>query len=869
MTKIVEFKDLEHLVSVRNNHLNPLIRKVEDIVIPTMEKMEHDVSESVKTVTLLESEKALRFDKGDGGYKDIVLTPIMPEFPGIGVKDITGTGPSTGIKTVRFADAKITINNPGDDVSVGFEWASIFEHNQKWPEAVVKGTVSHLKSIIFTGDPDAATTNGENVTLRIPKVVPIKASIPDGAPAIITPVPISEIQLLGETAGSTVDAQGKLVIQLNAGGGGGITNQNFKGFFQSLGDIESYVKDPQDGKSYAFAKDTLLQGDYYTPYFYVNSKWQELKQDPALTYSGPKDPLVHGVFSIKPSDKIIVDANGQLNLDGLSTPQLPQYFAGFFDTFDQLKAEVTNPVPLQTYAFVKGGGGRGWLTYRAETQGSASLWNVVAPLGSFTFVDDTTQSYTQVFGIKKSDAWSLDSRGILEMKGGGSGPGGALNVSISGSDSQFESHDVSAISFNKGKSFAEFTGANKDHVLIDHPQRVINYNGTWESQHNHRDYEGNIYYDETARTWMGWGFSKDGTPDTKWTRIVHPHMSDEVRDLVRRVPAKSPSVTPGIIGDSVSWDHNGVTFLEQGSIHLPADLKNACGGYITTSVQDKDAPGISIPQYRIQTCVADRVEGGSWVRRYLSTGSSGGVVSWSPWVRTSFSNEDIDRHSKDPNAHKDVIKFHHVSALSGVIQNLHNQTLDGQAGSLRSSNFSLLTDNYGYINIDADIATTPYDGNFNGEGVIELSGYGTGQIPLCKWTFEARLKRKNDAVAQLLCKNYYVHTSQASKYPAMKFTIPRVDITRDDEIHLYFYSDNPVALKNGHPDLYIAPVRSYFAFQDSATKAGAFIGNNQRKLYGGLDIQGDLGVKVHPNSSGTSTRVYGAKFIRIPTDMQT
>ncbi|MGL5013800.1 MAG: hypothetical protein ACRC6V_05840, partial [Bacteroidales bacterium] len=394
MTQIKEFNNLDLMQTVRNNHLNPLIRRIETQIVPTMETLEAEIHNSFKDVSLDAATKTLKFDKGPGGFKEINLTPIMPEFPGIGVKDVTGAGPSAGIKMVRFPDATVSINSPGDDVSVGFNWPSIFEHNQKWTEAVIKGTPSHMKSIIFAGDLDAATTTGTNVTLRIPKIIPLTVTSPDTTPVIPTPTEIKSIKITGNPAGTVIDAQGQLTLDLQAGGGGGITNQNFKGFFDTLGDIESQVTDPRDGKSFAFAKDSTLGGKYYTPYFYVNGSWKELKQDPALTYNGPSQPTNQGVFSIKPNPGITVDSNGQLNLDGLSTPQLPQYFVGFFDSLEALKAEVKNPTPYQSFGFVKSGG-RGWITYRAEKQGSASLWNIVAPLGSFTFVDDDTQSFTQ------------------------------------------------------------------------------------------------------------------------------------------------------------------------------------------------------------------------------------------------------------------------------------------------------------------------------------------------------------------------------------------------------------------------------------------------------------------------------------------
>lgn len=878
MTKIDIFHDLDYLHKVRNNHLNPLIRRVEDEIVPLIKDLETEIHETVRDVTLDETTKIITVDKGQGGHRTIDLNTVLPEFKGIGVQDQTGSGPSAGIKLIQFPDATINILPSGESATVGFKWVDIFDHNQKWPEAVVGGAVSHLKSIVFTGDPSAVKTDGNNVTLKIPKLDPVMVTIPDKGGAYINPRPITSIEVAGEVSNTAIVDE-KLVLNLSSGGGGGtVTNQNFKGFFESLGDLESKVTDPLHGKSFAYVKDSTLGGGYYTAYFYVNSNWTELTQDPALTYFAPGVATNQGVFSIKPSEKITLDSNGQLNLDGLSTPQLPQYFVGFFDTLEQLKAEVPNPVVHQTHAYVKGPSGRGWLNYRADRQGSASLWSIVAPLGSFSFVDEKAASFTQVFGIKKSDAWELDSQGLLTMKGGsGPGPGGALSVGISGNDGQLEVHDVTSMSFNKGKSFAEFTGSNKDHVLLDHPQRVINYNSTFEQGHNHRDYEGNIFYDETSRAWMGWGIPKDaGAVDNKWTRIAHPKMSDEVKDLSRRLPAKSASITPGLIGDNPMWDHNGVTFLDVGSSGLPEEIRSICGGYVTTSVQDKDTSGVTIPQYRIQTLTADRDEGGTWVRRFIATGSAGSAVSWSKWVRTSFSNKDIDKHSKDPNCHKDVIKFHRVATLTGVYQNLHNQTMDGLTGQIRVNDYHLLADNYSHAHILEDYNTVPYDNGFTCGGVLEFSGYNGGakpKVPVGKWTVLLRIQRNGSQVWEKLKEWYYTHTTDQGPYPSIEFKVEErlaLELNHGDKLSLHIMFDNPVALKNQHPDLYIVPLRSYLYMQDKYTKTGEQIGANQRRFYGALDVNGALGVKIHhatPNDPASSIRMYGSRIVRETKDM--
>ncbi|MGL5013151.1 MAG: hypothetical protein ACRC6V_02515, partial [Bacteroidales bacterium] len=383
MTKIQEFNNLDLMQTVRNNHLNPLIRRIENDIVPTIAQFEQELHESVKTVTLDNATKIMKFDKGIGGYKEIDLKPIIPAWKGIGVQTIDGGGPSEGVDIVKFPDA--TVTQTGKVAVVGFDWTSVFNHNQKWPEVVLKGSVSHLKSMVFTGDTSAVTVSGENVTLKIPKMEPLLVTIPEGDPVVRDPTPVTAIKVTGEVEGNVIN-DGVLTLKLNAGGGAGITNQNFKGFYDSLGDIQRLVTDPKDGKSFAFAKDSTLGGGYYTPYFYVNSTWQKLQQDPALTYNAPSAATNQGVFSIKPNPGITIDPSGQLDLGGLSTPQLPQYFVGFYENLEALKAACPKPVINQSFGYAKGQGG-GWLNYRAEMQGSATLWKIVAPMGSFSFVD--------------------------------------------------------------------------------------------------------------------------------------------------------------------------------------------------------------------------------------------------------------------------------------------------------------------------------------------------------------------------------------------------------------------------------------------------------------------------------------------------
>lgn len=862
------FADGDLLRDIRTKLLNPIAVKV-DALETGVSELRTETGKALQTATVNTPAKTIQFTKGAGAPITADLTGMFREGSDLQVEDKTGTTYSNVTK-MDMVDSQITQTTSGE-VEVHYDWADLVPKYQNKLAIGKTGVIATTQpnALYFKGGGITLDTGTPNITtVEFPTPTkPLKASIQGGA----APSDIEAIVVEGETAASHVTG-GVLTLNLSKGGGG-IDNQNFKGIFESLGDLTSAVSDAINGKSFAYVKDALLGGKYYTAYYYVNNNWKELSQDPALTYNAPSEALNQGVFSIKPSEKITIDQNGQLNLDGLSTPQLPQYFAGFFETLQELKDTVKNPVSKQTYAFVRSGGGRGWLTYRADMRGSASLWDIVAPLGSFTFVDEGTQSFTQVFGIKKSDAWNVDSRGLLELKAGGPGPGpgGPLSVGISGYDNQVVTHDIKAITFNRGKSFAEFTGNNKDHVLIDHPQRIIKYNSTWEAAHNSQDYEGNIFYDESSRCWMGYSIpSATGAVGAKWTRIAHEDMSLEVKDLVKRVPAKAASIEVGLTEDSGSWAYNGVTFLDQDSTALPDEIRNTCGGYITTIVQDKDNVGVTIPQYRMQICVADQEGGETYMRRLKATGSPGAAMSWSPWVRTSFSKKDINAHEENPAAHKNVIKYHKVTSISGNAQAIYRQQAPTgtQKGFLRGGNCDLLVDNYGYTQ-GTDYLEFPYAGDFRIKGSFFLSGFTSNSYVASSWI--VTLIKHSSGGSQTLVGQYtYSHTNKNLRYPPIFFLTNNVKIEEGDKVYIQLKCDQIEAITTTNPHLYFVPLKSQIVVEDMGTLSGSMIGESYRKHLANLNAFGDLEVKAHfPKYEAADTvRVYGDKVNKTPVEMK-
>lgn len=866
------FDDQDYLRDIRTVVLNPIAKKTNELD-QSVSKLKEDIKPFFQGADVALADKTLIFHNHKGEDVPLVLDGMFREGSDLSIQG--GTGPAVAnVTAIKYVDGKVRRVN-GAPTEVSYEWDKIVKDNQEQLIVGKNGSSTGLptKAIFFKGpsvEVDQSVADLTSVT--IPEIFPqLTATIPGGSPAFPNPTPIYQIELEGETTKSTVD-NGILRIHFDKSGGGGVAAENFKGFFETLGDIESQVTNPINGKSYAFAKDSTLGGKYYTPYFYVNGSWTELKQDPALTYNSPTTPTNAGVFSIKPSDKITIDSNGQLDLDGLSTPPTPEYFHGFYPDVNALKAAVPRPTLNLSFAYVKHSGNSGWVAYRYVAKGSARQWEVVVAVGGFSLVDKKDQPTMSkaCFGIYQDDNFDIDSKGILSLKA----KPALVEAEIFDNGGSQNGGPFDKIKFQQGTSIATLDKTTNS-LTLEHPQRLINYTSNWEQNHSGESYRGNLFFDQTSRTWMGWSDPEaGGGVDVKWTRLLHRNMSDEVKSLVRRVPAKAPGVQPGILGDNPSWAYNGVTYLDKDDENLPEDLKGKCGGYITTSVQDKDAPGVTIPQNRIQSCSADRQEGGSWVRRFVSTGSPGSQTSWSPWVRTSFSHKDIENHMNDSAAHKDVIRFYRVFSLNGSLKSIFSQTSGGALGGFHQDNATVLADNYGFTDLeDQDYVTVPYSGDFRLTGALSFSGYSDNKktYPIGTWQILLRKRTKLGGGNYMPVGQFtYIHTDITSPYPPLTFLVPSVGLEDHQELVVNLTFSASQSLITDHPDLYLVAPRSTFSIENHKSRTGTAIARSFRNIFGNLDVIGDVGIKSHhstitnPNSA---IRVYGEKVSKTPRAM--
>lgn len=858
MTVILDkgFANEDRLVDIRQELLNPIAVKVASLE-SKLTTIEGEVKGAFTGVDKDLDAKEIMFTTSDPNHSPVVsLDGMFREGSDLELVDGKGTS-YKDVAKIHFTDSE-TVQTTKGEVEVHYPWDKIVTANQDKLVIGKAGTITTRtpKALYFKGPSITVTdTTDEITTVEVPK-------IPDQMVATIssanTPVPINSIELDGNI-GTSIIKDGKLTIDLPTGGSGVLSSDNFKGFFGSLGDIISQVTDPKDGKSFAFALDSKYGGQYYTPYFYVNGTWAELKQDPALLYSGTSSATPQGVFSIKPSDKIQIDSNGQLDLDGLSTPQLPNYFVGFYNSLDELKVEVPRPITYQSFAFVKGPGG-GWLNYRADMQGSASLWRVVAPLGSFSFVDENASSYSQVFGINKSDSWEVTSRGLLTLKPIASN----IKAEVVDYKGDLVKGSFDTINFPSGKSYANI---QNNRLTLQHPQQVIEYNSTWEAAHNTQDYRGNIFFDTTSRCWMGWSDpSAQGAVGAKWTRIAHEDMSVEVKGISRRVPWKTPEVIPGTDKDNGRWYHNGFTFVPRDESNLPDSFRERAGAYIMTMAKGNEDDKFAAERY--QVCYSDEDVSETYIRR-LKPGSPGAELDWSPWLRTSFSKKDITDHENDPAAHKNVIKYHKVTSFTAKYSDFVNQTGDGGNSSVRGDNCDLICDNYGYTE-GTDYIEVPYTGKFRISGGLAFSGYSTKAVTQTQWTVIFSIKTAADPTSVTLLKSYrYVHTPTNEKYPPLEYLMEDVEIKEGDKVYMNIRSSDPNAVKTSHPNLYFVPIKSYIVAEDMNTRAGSKIGATYRKQLGNLNSYGNIEVKAHHTDYDVakSVRVYGDKISKTSTMM--
>lgn len=852
------FKNLELMQTVRNDYLNPLITKMERNISPRVDQLEADVNISFKDAELVTGTTTLKFTPKTGAAKEVDLSPIIPVIPPIPVPTFTVVESVSNIVYPKIDEIRFDKNllvSATYDKPDGRGYATV-THPGPWAKVGINSLAPVTAFSVI--DPNGkSNVLGETLNIVIPEdKTKISTKVGSGEYASVEKIAIKG------TLGTTSIADGVLTLDLPAGGGGGggtVTNQNFKGFYSNLGDLESQVQDPMNDMSYAFAKDSEFAGSVYTPYFYVNNKWEELNTDPAITYEGTTGTK-KGVFSIKPDPKITIDSKGQLDLSKLGEDN--GYFHGFFDTVEALTAAVTHPALDRSFAYTKHYGdswvGRKWST---NVTSGAKEWKLMAPIGGITLV--TTNSSggkvaAPIYGIHKNELIDVDTSGLITIKGLTEPELKVEIVSADGSTTQ--SGSFKTVQYMKGKSNVTLDDSTKK-LTIQHPQQVITYDSSFESANNSQEFRGNIYYDQTSRCWMGWGTPEaSGGVDVKWTRIAHPKMSDEVKDLSRRTPRKAPYVTPGVVGDAPLWEYNSWTYVRKDDSNLPTEFRERCGAYFMTVIQDVEND-TTRPQERYQICYSD--EDGqaiSYVRRWKRTATVG-EYGWQDWVKISMSEKDISAHNTDPSAHRGSFKFYKVGTLDMSWVALKNKNW-----KLADSDFLLLADSDGISKDGEASIKTPYTGSYRFSGRLDFDGWGTTK-PYQKPTLILYVYKTKGSQSTIISEHSYEHKDTQSPPPPLQWKSGEIQLEAGDQIHFEIkaFGGN---IDTSYPDLRFIPNRNFFVMEDFKTTAGSRIAETFRRTMGSLNAHYNVGVNVHYTSGASGpVRVYGSAVTAQATNM--
>ncbi|MGL5012808.1 MAG: hypothetical protein ACRC6V_00745 [Bacteroidales bacterium] len=904
---IPTFSPNQTLKSIRENSLNPVIERVLQVegnieanIAPTQRTVYKNVIFD-KDKSTLTFEKVGKDDPTAPQASTVIdLSSIVPVYAGIEIKGYTthgdagfpGGGDERSISKIKFEDANISKDVDGFG-KVVYVWDKIVPAFQKDQTVSITGATTGpgkgpytALEVVGLGAPEYFTYTSAGLkagTVRIDMpIIPeqMTAQVVGGSSTDIKP--INKIEVRGTVGGSIIDGT---TLQIDLPSGAGKFNVGyFQGFFNSINQIPD-SKDLVVDRSSAYVMMEVSPGlSVYVLHMYkgpsVTDKWYPTPTKPGLIYegSGAGDPA-QGVSTIKNNPLITVTPTGQLDLDELGKHGGSvgnEYFLGIYDTVDEIR-NIPNPTADKSYALLRNASAKnGYLpySYRKDNAGGADApeWRLTPALGHLVYVatdnppSELPAVYTPIYGIK-AEGSTVDDKGVITIPSGGASSN-TINVMVTnaaGTDPQ--RGDVRTFRFNRMVGDVEYTTGSNRIELHPAQRNILKVDDAWIATHNTKDYLGKLYYDVSTGKWMGMNDKDVTDPNDSWTSVIHSGMSDQVVSLDTRYPKQNTPITSATPTTDV-WGVSGMSYLPEKNESLPSEIKDTAGGFINTDIKKNTAAaGSDSNETRIQTCHADDDSGRVFMRSYQTA-----TNSWNPWVRTSFSTNDMKAHQEDPAAHRTVIKYYRLLAVHGKYQDIHAQTEAQSAGAILATNVYTIADNYGYSGDLKNYLDAPYSGTFSIGGVCSFSGYKDTDKKFQIGVWQLILRKRTSSTAgeySPVAQFRYEHTNENKPYPSLRFRVEDVSLLEHQELIANLTFNNNEALKVTHPDLYMVPTRSYVYIEDKECRAGSYIGNAHRVLYGNVDVIGDVGVKSHHTDfkPDKTIRVFGEVVNKTPVEM--
>ncbi|MGL5964599.1 MAG: hypothetical protein ACRCZ2_09445, partial [Fusobacteriaceae bacterium] len=874
------------LKSIRENSLNPVIERV-FTVEGNVETLIPKINTAYDNVTFNTGNSKLTFTRiGGGATTEIDLSSIVPVYAGIEVKGVgeTGSGDIKNTNKLSFDDG-VVVKNGDDYTNVSYNWSALVLKHQLFTGARIDPEKSYVDfseiDILGVGKKyfkirEATTAVPGTLTIDLPEIPEIlQGSIEGKTPAVSD---VKSIKVTGNVGGSIIN-NGILYVDLPSGGGAR-TTRFFEGFFSSVGDLEAAVHDPYLDRSCAY----VMIDSVYVLHMYKGKDdgWKPVKTRATIIYKGQGATPDQGVASIKHDDYIKINSEGELDLSELGKHggELPaKDFKGIFATVEEIKALKDDLIEDMSYAMLRNANAKNAFStyyYRKETPDVDAAWNLTPNLGHLVLVEDAMEvgKYKPIYGVKAPSSAFSNKRGVLDLTKGNIK--GTIKATISSrvEGVPMSTEDIKVIRFPLGAADAYITG-DKTTLSMNPAQMVIpNFGKDWVDAHSTDDYIGKIYYNNDTGRWLGMTDKLPPGKFSKWTTIAHRGMSDQVFSLVNRYPEQLiPFKKVSPTGDP--WSVSGRAYLPKDSEDLPPELKDKTGGFLQTDVKmNTAAEGEKPNEIRTQICRPDDGSGGVWQRSYDCD-----AIEWKPWVKTSFSTEDLQAHKDDPKAHQETFKYYRAYALLGNIKTIFAQQTGDMSGGFQGPNSMLLADSHGYSPLEEyNYLDAPYDGTFNINGVLSFSGYTetkTGTIDpvtLGTWSIFLRKKKKGtqedwDQAGYFT----YEHTDTTKPYPPLFFFLKDMDLLSNQEVVINVNFSEAATLIEKHPYLYLAGSRSNIAIQDKATRAGGAIVGALRKLYGDLDTFGNVGLRAHytvPETESGPIRTYATRVEKTLVEMK-